>query len=1153
MSGELEAEFVREFKDPNHEKGPVTDLESLNVAIRDLEQVVDATPMHSQALVEHLKALRSLVSRLYNMTYYEGGLEKLLELSLQILTTLPEGTHDHEVDLYTTAFILMALHIRTWNLEYLEESLIMLSHARKGEEPANSSELSNDLKNLSLEVERHDPSTNVKRNMEIAVKVLRQCINLTAGRDPLFLRWLDLLYFLLDKLLYYTPGGNDRVPIHQESIRVLYDLANLEILRGDFQIEKLLKIMGHLECLLKDTGDPRFNEEAMAVSGRLLKIIPTTHPQYLTVVYNRGTAYLRQFESTAHVQDALQAIELFRNVIKIPREDSIIYRTAMLNLGIALVWLSKRTVNADLLDEALPILQRAVELEGRGSERVRWTTNIIECLMESGKEAEAIDTAMKVLQSESCPVEIYTMLVTAYGCLYDKTSRLEELNRAIEIGRQGLNALSQELLQHLMFRGTLAAQLLRRYTRSHQLADLEEAIYISRKVIKNVPKGLFSRCKALINLATMLRMRYMCLRNIKDLQESIELQTEVLDTIPYDHPARPNYLRMLSDHIYTRYKDLGDDKDRSRAFALSHEALESVVFDSPYFAHCHFHHCNLLAQCNPPPWSEISSLLSRSWRSPTILPGLQLRMAAMLRDTRRMEKDFDGAYAAAAESIRILRRINPSSLAMGDSQYLIKQYRALGSEACELALRVGKSGTEALQLLERGRAIIIGNLMGTKRDEKELREAHPTLCTEYERLRLAINRAGQGLGLDEIMTNGNSPNQANSIAKFESLVSRIQELPGFENFQKGLTEKQLRTAAGQGTIVAINFNAWRSDAIALSSNGVKVIALTDLNVDTANGWIMKLVDSSGGPSNKEYMELLRWLWQDCVEPILRALDFRPQDSPEDLPRVWWIASGGFTLFPFHAAGDRSRGPTANTLSYVLSSYTSSINTLLEMRKRSPSHLASNSGSPAKLLLVSMPTTPGAADLEGVEQEVAAIKTVLGSSIRMEKLLQPDVDTVMQHLPHSQIVHFACHGVADPINPADSGLLLQTAFATPEQQVLTARAIFESHNVQGQIAYLSACSTAEARVAGLLDEHLHVVSSFQVAGFRHVVGCLWPSDDAVCVEVAVSFYSQLHRSGMQALTDRDVALALHKAVKAISEHKKYEKRPLRWAQYVHYGA
>ena len=63
----------------------------------------------------------------------------------------------------------------------------------------------------------------------------------------------------------------------------------------------------------------------------------------------------------------------------------------------------------------------------------------------------------------------------------------------------------------------------------------------------------------------------------------------------------------------------------------------------------------------------------------------------------------------------------------------------------------------------------------------------------------------------------------------------------------------------------------------------------------------------------------------------------------------------------------------------------------------------------------------------------------------------------------------------------------------------------------------------------MDEVLHVVSGFQVAGFRHVIGCLWPSDDNVCVEVAKSFYSELGRNGTMEYDDRAVALALHKAV------------------------
>ena len=66
---------------------------------------------------------------------------------------------------------------------------------------------------------------------------------------------------------------------------------------------------------------------------------------------------------------------------------------------------------------------------------------------------------------------------------------------------------------------------------------------------------------------------------------------------------------------------------------------------------------------------------------------------------------------------------------------------------------------------------------------------------------------------------------------------------------------------------------------------------------------------------------------------------------------------------------------------------------------------------------------------------------------------------------------------NPTGPTESGLVLQTATANPQQQVLTARAVYDIYNVQGQIAYLSGCSTAEAQALRLIDEQLHVASSF----------------------------------------------------------------------------
>ena len=170
------------------------------------------------------------------------------------------------------------------------------------------------------------------------------------------------------------------------------------------------------------------------------------------------------------------------------------------------------------------------------------------------------------------------------------------------------------------------------------------------------------------------------------------------------------------------------------------------------------------------------------------------------------------------------------------------------------------------------------------------------------------------------------------------------------------------------------------------------------------------------------------------------------------------------------------------------------------------------------------------------------------------LNNPSVDQVLESLETCRIAHFACHGASDSLDPSNSGLILQKSSNEPgevfEQDRLTAHRIAELQLGHTQIAYLSACSTAENKAARLTDEVIHVVSGFQVAGFPHVVGCLWPAGDSECVEVARRFYSSVLRQSWLA-TGNGVASALQEAVMAVRAEDM--DMPLNWAQFVHYGA
>jgi CHAT domain-containing protein len=188
----------------------------------------------------------------------------------------------------------------------------------------------------------------------------------------------------------------------------------------------------------------------------------------------------------------------------------------------------------------------------------------------------------------------------------------------------------------------------------------------------------------------------------------------------------------------------------------------------------------------------------------------------------------------------------------------------------------------------------------------------------------------------------------------------------------------------------------------------------------------------------------------------------------------------------------------NTLHRAIFSYSPSIKALSHARQR----VAATYGAKGSLLITTMPTTPGMSDLPGVGEERTRLVHAASGHLSVTHFEAPCVEHVIKALPRYTIVHFPCHGVTNSVDPSQSGLVLQKGMY---QDRLTVQKVSEMDLRNAKIAYLSACSTAQNEAARLSDEVIHVVSGFQVAGFPHVIGCLWPSNDRICVQVADRFY------------------------------------------------
>jgi len=394
-----------------------------------------------------------------------------------------------------------------------------------------------------------------------------------------------------------------------------------------------------------------------------------------------------------------------------------------------------------------------------------------------------------------------------------------------------------------------------------------------------------------------------------------------------------------------------------------------------------------------------------------------------------------------------------------------------------------------------------------------------------------------------------------SGVEMQELLRKIRSRPGFERFLLGPSEQQLCDAASTGYIVVVNMTKLRSDAIIITSNGLRSIELASLHYEAAVEWLKKdpTQYERAAFRNKiiEFRRFLAWLWRSCVKDILVEISKDNKDS-QHLPRVWWMGLGPCAYFPFHAAGIHDGISKEYTLSSVVSSYIPTLRSFINAK--SQADVREISTEKPSVLIVEMRTTPGLNDLPGIVYEEACIRRFEGSKLNFDSLSQCTSEKVLKSLEDYEIIHFACHGISDSRESGlDSSLVFQiedTETGEVKQDKLYVQQIYNKQSKRARLAYLSACSTAHLADARMVDEGVHLVSSFMIAGFTHVVGTLWVTLDHFCVKMADHFYEQYFTLMELGGASDDVALAVHRAVVEI--RNAHPRQPLGWAPYVYYG-
>jgi tetratricopeptide (TPR) repeat protein len=865
-------------------------------------------------------------------------------------------------------------------------------------------------------------------------------------------------------------------------------------------------------------GDLADIDEAVELTDAALAAAPHGHAYRPVYLHHLGSLLLARFERVGALPDLVRGIDVTRAAVAgcPPHRPE---RPAMLSsLGAGLRDRFERLGDVVDLDAAIEALQASV----------------------SATPSEHQARHKRVMN-----------LSAALRIRFDHTGASADLGMALEWARVALTCTPTGHLDRPRGLHLLASILHERFTLTGAGTDLEEAVESGRRAVAETPDDHPMRAEHRTVLSNLLMRRSRLARSRSDLDEAIDVGRQAVRGAPEGTRIWASCQSNLALALRRRFDLAGDPDDLDHAISSHRAALAATSAEDPVHAERLLNLGeSLLRRDTSAGPREAAAAFLRAFEQPAIRPEVRISAAASAT-ALLVDADPERAARLMEAAVRALPEAASRRLEREDQQNVLSRFGGVASHAAALALataaRDGEPpATRALRLLELGRGVMLAQTLDSRSDLTHLRARHPETAERFTFLRDRLNDTATPM----------HDSRQRIATEFGALLEDIRRLDGFESFLLPPQPEELVGYAEAGPIVVLNVSKYRSDAIMVTANGISALSLPELSFDAVRhrGSMFRQAlddahDADAQPDRRADAQnaiddVLGWLWDSTVGPVLDHLGFRSTPADGEWPQMWWVPVGITALLPIHAAGHHrmspggKRGPTA--MDRVISSYTPTIRALRYARERGTRASATGSA-----LIVAMPTTPGIdIPLRHATREADAVRARLSGTIAITEQV-PTKPTVLARLSNCMIAHFACHGRSDPANPSHGSLLLHDHDTNP----LTVADIVPIDLAGAQLAYLSACHTAVNSATNLADEAIHLTTAFLLAGYPHVIGTLWEIDDPFAVAIADKFYGALITA--TTIDTTRAARALHHVTRAA--RNSLPRTPSLWAAFIHTGA
>lgn len=973
----------------------------------------------------------------------------------------------------------------------------------------------------------HWARTDDPVTLERAVDALRAATDAVGDAHQLLPGWLDDLAML----------AHDRCLSQPDLERIDFALAVLRRL-GTVSADRTAGRSQELASLLLQRFELTGDTSALAEGTTLLRgrmNDPTLQAELRAMAaHNLSFLLLLRYERVGEQPILDEAIDAARQAVAAGADGTGEQAERLANLGTLLA-------RRDALDEAIRLGRHAVS--GCPADHLR-RPSVLRSLADTlhirylrfGDPAELDEGVALLREAMTLPAErggrgvLLSSLASKLRARHDRSPDLATLEEALAIAEQALAELPASHPERTKLEANLAVPLREHYQRTGDPASLTRALEVARRAVAATPEDHPARGLRLTTVGIMLNAQFQRTGDPAALDEALEVERKAVACTPAGSPDRARIVSNLSVTCSRHYELTGNRRSIEAAVNSAREAASTTPADHPSRAVRLLNLAVTLSMLIDATGDEMLALealrvAEAAAGAANAVPSVRLRACRVWGRLAAATDQWETAAEAFGHGVRLLPLVAPRNLRRADLEHQLAgingvHVNAAASELC------ADNPAGALEVLEQGRGVLLSYALDTRSELTDLRATAPELAAEWERL------------LREFEDDSPEADQRYGLAaRWQDMVTQVRATDGFDRFLTPPSIDELAPAAAAGAVVTINVSELRCDALVLTTVGVSTMPLPELTAERLEARVGDFLGAlhvlqegdliASFAAQSTIQNTLVWLWDVVAEPVLTVLGHTATPpSGSAWPRIWWSPTGLLNFVPLHAAG-RHDVPGSSVPDRAVSSYTPTIRALLHARCR-----------PAvpdrTLLAVAMPRTPGQAPLPATGAEAHSLTRRLGG----RELLVDSAAThaaVLAGLESASWAHFACHAYSDPLSPSESHLLLH-------DRTLSVTEISRLRLKDAELAYLSACSTARGSDR-LADEAIHIASAFQLAGYRHVVGALWPVYDVTSAEVAEGFYGRVS-DGMSP------AEALHEVIRELRDA--HPRAASLWAGYVHAG-